>query len=501
MLHLDINLSEYGVPSLKVNKVGQSTVEIDLMDFFRNQEHLGTIYNQVNEYFSVLPDSAQTEYQAIIQAVYSLGTEESFTDHDTVKKLQAYMNRAVEILDLDRWRVWFRTVSQNLHVPDSVERDFVDNPDKGITKEKTYIYDEYIDLAGFIIFIRALSPLYIEYLAFIKQQSKHPYYQLFQMFTHESMEREGSELDKLRRYIDVNYASIVGNGKNEHLVIVAGLSDDDIIDYLISEVIFNKLLTIDFFNVPCNIVSYIFQTIRYKGNFRTSESAKLRATSSRGSADREDYSYFEDYRKTTNIPIGTVVEIQDALSDYESLAYNLGYVNFDFKHFREELKQAGQLSHTQADKVQLYVLGWFLHKVINPRALFHVDNQSVTELRLFMKTALLPTDQAFIGLFVSSILTEDDSYTNTNVIRNTLHKATVERLMVNYKHLADDNGPSIVENLISAVGKEINSAVWKVYGDIGGHSNLVTNEGYLEIPSNINDVITSYIDYVLTSNQ
>jgi hypothetical protein len=51
------------------------------------------------------------------------------------------------------------------------------------------------------------------------------------------------EIDKLKRYIEANQITLIGNTKNEHLIINAGLSDDDILDSLVSEIIFNKLLT------------------------------------------------------------------------------------------------------------------------------------------------------------------------------------------------------------------------------------------------------------------
>lgn len=496
MLTIEALTSEYGVPSLKVNTPGKETIDIDLMDFYRNQDYLDSMYNHVNGYLNTLPDAVQQAYFEIIEEVNLFNQTNHYGTLEAVRFLEQKIDQAAKILNLDTWRIWFRANSQDLHIPETVFDVFTYDPDMGITSEKTYIRSEYVDLIGFILFIRALSPLYVEYLRYSKQASKHPYYVLFRLFISSCMDREDNELGKLRSYIDANYLTLIGNAKNEHLVLAAGLSDDDIIDYLIAEVIFNKLLTIDFFNIKCNAVSYIFQTIRYKGNFRTSESSKLKAISSRAAGDREDYSYFEDYRKTTSIPVGTVVELQHALSDPKRLAQDLGYTNFDFKLYYEELKHVGKLGEQPVSNVQIYLLGWFLHKVINPRALFYLESRKIIELLIFAKVALIDTKQAFIGIFLVSMRGSDDQFVNI-LLRNTLNRKLLDDLQTHFKFVMEGERGSIIERTISETAKSITNSVWIPIGTLGNTRGLVTEEGYLDIPTNVNSLVTSYVAYIL----
>ena len=500
MLSINVVTSEYGVPSLNVSMSNKATVIIDLMDFYRNQEHLPTMYSHINGYLQNLPVNVQEELYNVIQEVYLFNQTNNYSTLESVKYLEGRIDVAAQLLNLDLWRQWFRENCKGIHIPEKTQDVFVYDPDMGITKEKTYVTEEYVDLTGFILFIRALSPLYIDYLTYSKRASKHPYYLLFRLFVCSCIDREDNELGKLRSYIDANYATLIGGAKNEHLVITAGLSDDDIIDYLIAEVIFNKLLTIDFFNVKCNAVSYIFQTIRYKGNFRTTESNKLRATSSRNVGDREDYSYFEDYRKTTSVPIGTVVELQHALSDTVKLAENLGYLDFDFKLYERELRNIKKLTEYPVENVQIYLLGWFLHKVINPRALFHLESRKIAELLLFAKVALVKTKQSFIGIFLASVRGSSDQFVDI-MLRNTLNRKLLDDLQGHFKFVMEGERGSVIEKTISETSKSISNSVWMPVGTLGNTKGLVTEEGYLVIPTNVNDIVTSYVAYVLGNKE
>lgn len=500
MLSINAVTSEYGIPSLKITMSGRTTIEIDLMDFYRNQEFLPYMYVHVNGYIMTLPLAVQEELYNTIFDVHQFNQTNNYSSNESTKYLEGKVDAMAKLLNMDLWRTWFRENSKGLFIPETVQDVFVFDPDMGITKDKTYTREEYIDLTGFILFIRALSPLYIDYLTYTKQSSKHPYYMLFRLFICSCLDREDNELGKLRNYIDANYLTLIGSGKNEHLVLTAGLSDDDIIDYLIAEVIFIKLLTIDFFNVKCNAVAYVFQTIRYKGNFRTNESSKLRATSSKGTPGREDYSYFEDYRKTTSIPVGTVVELQNALNDPVILARNLGYTNFDFTLYNRELKNVNKLTEYPVENVQIYLLGWFLERVINPRALFHIERRKIAELLIFAKVAMLKGNQSFIGIFLTSVRGDDSQIVNV-VLRNTLNRKLLDDLQPQFKFVMEGDRGSVIEKTISEASRAISNSVWVPIGSMGNTKGLLTSDGFLEVPANINDIVTSFVAYVLCNKK
>lgn len=499
MLSYQTTTSEYGITSLWVKFPNCETLEIDLMEFYKDKNNLNTLYNHVNQYVAQLNTETQKEIYSIFHDNYLKEHTTSYADIASVKELEYKIKRLCELFDYNRWKEWFRQFGKDILIPETVNEDFTFDPDMGTTKEKTYIYSEYVDLVGLIVFIRAISPVYIEYFNYSNQVSSHPYYLLFRLFI-DSEIQYCEEIEKLRSYISANQQTLVGTGKNEHLIIGAGLSDDDALDYLVGEVIFNKLLTIDFFYKKCNIVSFIFQTIKYKGSFVSSESMGIRPKSSKGDPNREDYSYFEDYRKTTSVPIGVETEIQDSLNDFTIIARELGYNDFNFIRFYEELQHINQLLIQVPDNIQIYLLGTLLGKVVNPRALFHLEPRKIAELRIFAKVALLPTKHSFIGVLLASVKAPEVNYINI-IIRNSLNKVLIQNLKKHYSFVMEDDKQSVIEKTITELGKEIVNSIWVPMGDTSNISGLITPEGYLEIPSNINDVICSFVDFILGNTQ
>lgn len=494
MLNMSIALSEYGLNVLKVSYTGESEIEIDLTDFYKDQTFLHTLYSQINEYLVTLPVHTQKEIYDIFYKVYSNEYKNNYSDINYIVKLENNISRVSELMNYNNFKLWMRHREGEMIIPENIRDEYIFDPDMNTTEEKTYVRYEYRDLISLIIFMRALSPLYIDFYNYIKQLTNHYYYKLFMLFIRSDI-YTSPEIEKLKRYIEVNQLTLIGNTKNEHLIISAGLSDDDILDSLVSEIIFNKLMTIDFFNKKCNIVSFIFQTIKYKGNFVTSDSVMIRSKGTVNDPNKEDISYFEDYRKNSEVPIGTKVEIQHALSNIEVLVSGLGLQNFDYDAYYNELRNLNVFVDRRIDKIQHYLLGWFLNKVINPRALFYIENMKVIELMLFAKVVLLQHDHKFVAMLLSSYKSNEGNYVNI-IIRNSLNKALIKKLESRYSYVMEEDKISTIEKTITELSREILNSTWIPIGSKEQLTGVTTPEGYLDIPSNINDVLCNFVEFV-----
>lgn len=498
MLQYKIGLSEYGLNVLQVLHAGQETIEIDLTDFYKDQNKdqslLQNLYIQINEYVATLPAHVQRDIYDVFYKVYNNDYKQNYSDQAYVVKLENNIAKVSELLNYNNFKIWIGRMGDQMLIPDTVQNAYIYDPDHNTTQEKTYVRHEYRDLIGLIIFMRALSPLYIDYYNYIKQITNHYYYKIFMLFIRSDI-YQCPEIEKLKRYIEVNQQTLIGNTKNEHLILTAGLSDDDILDSLVSEIIFNKLLVIDFFNKKCNIISFIFQTIKYKGNFVGSDSVAIRGKTTMNDPNKDDISYFEDYRKTSNIPIGTVVEIQHALSNIPSLVHTLGYTDFDYNLYNMELNNVKYLMDKGVDKIQVYLLGWFLNRVINPRALHYIEYRKLVELLLFAKVVMLQRNQKFIAMLLSSYKTNEGNYVNM-IIRNTLNKAIIKRLNEFYGFVMEEEKQSPIEKTIMEVSREIVNTLWVPIGTPDQLKGIINSENYLDIPNNINDIICTYVEFV-----
>lgn len=494
MLKYIVTTSEYGLNVLQIHFDGHEQIELDLTDFYKDQSNLTTLYDQINEYVATLPMYTQKEIYDVFYKIYSNEYKQNYGDINYVVKLENKIAKVSELLNYNNFKIWMSHKESKMIIPENIIDDYVYDPDMNTTREKTYVRREYKDLISLIVFIRALSPLYLDFYNYIKQITNHYYYKMFMLFVKSDI-YVSPEIEKLKSYIEVNQLTLVGNNKNEHLIINAGLSNDDILDSLVSEIIFNKLLTIDFFNKKCNIISFIFQTIKYKGNFSTLDSIAIRSKTTINDPNKEDISYFEDYRKTSNIPIGTVVEIQHAVSNIEFLVNALGHSNFNFDMYQKELENLPLLMKNKIDKIQIYLLGWFISKIINPRALYYIENKKLVELLLFAKTVLLNNDQTFIATLLSSYRSKENNYINI-IIKTSVNKTLAKRLSKNYKFIIEDEKQSVVEKTITEISKEIVSCLWVPIGVNEKATKFVNKDNYLIIPNNINDIVVDYVEFV-----
>lgn len=497
MLSYRIFISEYQLKILQVEFTGQETIEIDLTDFYKDQSYLDNLYTHINEYVALLPIEVQQKIYDIFYYTHNREYRKSYSDPEAVVALELKVAEVSKLLNYNQFLAWMKTRQSEMIVPETIKDFYTHDPDMNTTEEKTYIRSEYCDLISLIVFIRALSPLYVDFYNYVKQvTSRHCYYKLFMLLIQSDI-YTCREIEKLKTYIEVNQQTLIGATKNEHRIIALGLSDDDVLDSLISEIIFNKLLTIDFFNKKCNIVSFVFQTIKYKGSFATGgDSDVIRSKTVSANSGSEDMSYFEDYRKTSSVPLGTVVEIQHALSNTDNLITTLGLTNFNYELYAEELKNVKFLMEKTIDKIQIYMLGWFLNKIINPRALHYISRRKVIELMLFAKVVLLDNDQKFIAMFLSSYKSNNCDFINV-VIRNTLNKSLLRRLNEYFGLVVDDDRQSVVEKTITELSKEIVNSLWIPLGTESQLKGIANSNGYLDMPNNINDLVTNYVEFVV----
>jgi len=494
-LSYQIGTSDHGLNVLNVSFTGHPTIEIGLTDFYKDQTHLATLYDQANAYVAELPITTQEAIFTVFNKLYLTDYQVDFEAQQVVEALENRIAQVSTLLNYENFKVWLRHRSDGIIYPDSLLTDYIYDPDMNTTQEKTYIKSEYTDLIAYITFIRLLSPLYIDYYSHVKQVTPHYHYKIFMLFARSDL-YECPEAVKLRTYIGVNQKTLVGTAKTENLILIAGLSDDDLLDSMMAEVIFSKLLTIDFFHKKCNAISFVFQTIRFKGNFAAPDGKTIRSGNGREGSAADDMSMFENYRKTSAIPIGTVTEIQHALSDIDSLLRGLGNPAFDHTAYKHELvHHLPVLLENTVDDLQIYMLGWFLSKIINPRALFYIEYRKTVELLLFAKIVLMSESHPYIAMLLTSLRSNEHNYMSA-VLRNTVSKQMSESLTPYYRYTIEEGKASSVERTIAEASKEISNNLWKPVATPDQLRLVKHSAGFLETPPNLNELIFNYVRYV-----
>lgn len=501
---IEAKVDEYGLPILEVTH-NEKKITFDLTETTKKSFKPEGMYDYINAYFRDV--KMGPEFFNLCKEVIDNLDKIVFENPNNFLDFKTYLNKGIEILDYNRFMEWFRNnhsmvvgvngeVLPPLYIPDTVEESFIYDPDKGETEEKTYVYSQYVDLVGLSLFMRMLFPVYNDYLIYLNKTNNHPLYTIFRLLTDTVIDQPGGALRKLTEYIEANYESMSKGADKQHIVITAGLSDDDIIDYYAGECLFNKLLTMDFFNGQSNPISHIFSTIRFGGKF-TAPGGGLYIKKQVPAGSEEDYSYFENFRKTSSLPQGTIIELQYALSNPVAIVTGLGYDpnQFDWGLYEEELQNLVVFMSEPVDEIKVYLLGWFLKNFVNPRALFYIEQRKIVELLMLAKTCMFMSGQDFIGTFLISKHDPHSSFINHTVsAKSSLSKPLLTRLESMFTYSIDIKGPTYEKSIVE-FGKQITNMAWKPVGRF--QSRYVNKDGYLIAPSNVNEVLVDYVEFIL----
>lgn len=163
MLHFKMGLSEFHMTVLQVGFTGESDIEVDLTDFYKDQSYINNLYIQIDEYVKLLPIQSQRELYDLFYKAYAIDATSKYTDPVVVNQIEMDIARASKLLNYPMFRTWISAKESEMIIPENIKDVYVYDPDMNTTEEKTYVRHQYRDLIGLIVFTRALSPLYLDF--------------------------------------------------------------------------------------------------------------------------------------------------------------------------------------------------------------------------------------------------------------------------------------------------------------------------------------------------
>lgn len=522
MLRTMIRTSEYGLLTLVTEyaeTVAGKTEEEKLCEFeihhltksLPNSENL---YNHINAYMNGY--MTKEEQKIFFNAVkYSTEDGIDYSKNECVVALRDHLHKAIDAFNYDRFNVWFRDNTPDLPIPPDMSEVFIDESNVDMNdaesvkelekvktrekvREKTYIVSEYVDLMSLMVFLKAVRPIITQYHSYLHMNDNHPYYKLFCLFLDSGIDHKDNALKKLREYVYMNHSQIMQkNDYKTNLIYGAGLTEDDVVDYLASEALFNKAFSADQFDPKKpNEMKYIYNLISYNGKFKNSVKERVYARATKGGNKEEDYSIVEKHhRETPKITMGVSVELKMQLEDTEKILKVLGInpKEFDWELYEREKQHIPEMLKTPIEDIHYYMLAWILAPVAGVRAIYSIDENRVMELLLLVKLVLLHYGHDYMAMFMSCTLDTDVDFINPGVvIRNTLSKALSQEVAAMYKESINDRG-NTVEQTIVKFSKSISDS-WKPHGYM--IPEYLSESGHLLPTNSIPELLIDYIKLV-----
>jgi len=457
----------------------------------------------VNNYLSTLSDTDQRRLFNIYKEV-AIASESIYSaiSRDYYVMLEDALDEVVNIINLDRIYIYLDRYQHLIAYPDDIPEVFEPDPDMTITEDKTYLKKDYKELVGLLILLRCCVPVFVYYYTNIKPTTKQSsstrqfIFATFSLFTKSSLFESGVYL-KLVTYVKAIQETFNtgSDSKFDQFVINEGLSKDDVITSIVAEILLNKLLFIDVSDPKNKIISFIYQTINVKTKSMASRGSMIKGKKETSNKNIEDKSYFEDYRKSSDISMGTVAEIQYACGQFDKIIMTLNVGSyFDIRAYEEQMTYSRDLIYAPIFNIQIHLLGWFLSKYIDPRALFYIDKNRLIELLTLTHVVTWNMGHKFVSLLLVSSINEED----TNLFmstRKTISKSIKEKLYTKYSYLVDEQGDiGPIEKAIETICDDITSRQWIPYTNVEKlyEYNKTKKLSILSIPTHLADEIAKY---------
>jgi hypothetical protein len=482
---------------------GNETLDVSILSLVPKKISNDPYEPIVNNYLSTLLLTDQKRIFEIYKEVAQVSESNySAMSRDYYTLLEDRLDELVNILNLDRINAYLERYPNLIAYPDDISETFIPDPDLTITEDKTYLKKDYRDLVGLLVLLRCCVPVFVYYYTNLKPTTKQsPSTKQFMfatllLFTKSSLFESNVYL-KLLAYVKAIQETFNtgSDSKFDQYVINEGLSKDDIITSIIAEILLNKLLFLDVSDPKNKIISFIYQTINVKSKSMASKGSMIKNKKETSNKNIEDKSYFEDYRKSSDIAIGTVAEIQYACGQLDKIILTLNAGNyFNLKEYEEQLVYSRDLIHAPIFNVQIHLLGWFLNRYIDPRALFYVDKTRLVELLSLAHVITWNMGHKFVSLLLVSSISEEDNNLFMS-IRKTINKAIRDKLSTKYRFIMDEEGNiDPIEKTIETVCNDIISHQWVPYTNIEKlcEYNKTRRLSVINIPTHLADEIAKY---------
>ncbi len=459
-----------------------------------NFADLQSLFKEINDFFAYLPESSQD----IIWSVYANAWDIFETTNDPNRlhqKLQKEVRRLYEVIkfdDLKRWSLLYA----NIAMPSNLKNDYGPGEVKQRTKDKTYLRDDYYDLAVLTIMLRPMVPIFGQY---IKQVGKEVGTNFKEHVALGLLSRSGllssPVVQRLRTYVEAT----VKAEEHRDSAVLGGLGTAELPDWLLSKAIVRRVTLGEINNPNNSIISNVYHTIdqlvnSMDRNFSGRVNPKKPYT---GGNEEDNVSVAENYKVKQEISDGDLC----MLSVYTQQMYDMvgrvdPTINMDLVD--QCASNVARYPRLKISQHHITLCQWTLAVAISPRGIPSLNKPSL--LRALAATQALLWHWGFKELaalmFAEEIIYEEVGiYGVGDDSTNKLSMEYVRILTEKYPHYQRQGGRdrkqqprqvNVACKAIDKLSKEMVANEWRLCGP----SKLVEEIGY---PGNAPFIIPSDI--------
>lgn len=367
------------------------------------------VFDYINRYWDSLPSDEQDQIFQIYKDI-QYAFQDILQRGDLFEQISKLVKQLLKFHDLEDIRSWM-TFKSDIHIPDVIESTYTHSIDNNTSREKTYTRADYVQLVSLSICLKAMIPVWGEYVLNIRHDSgtKFKEYFAFQIIN-DSPIVTSTAMDKLRIYIE----HMVGEDKNDPNNTLDGICSEDFGYWLLALVCIRRLCLGDVKGNDPNthlikyIYKFIIQKIRNSEN-DTENAVKEKKIDDKGQSSENKISTLEWYKIKTNIAPGEIVELENSLKDIRQIAYKLS-ANLNPVLLERSIESAQVLMSKRLLDPQITLLRWIFKPVISPKGLMYLPKQMIVNALGVLEAVLWARGYKYLSVLSTSyaIILEGD---------------------------------------------------------------------------------------------
>lgn len=434
-----------GVPTVACLRHGTEEFTMDIGIFEKTKYSEGTdigqLFHYLNGYWKYLEQAKQLRIFNIYKEI-KFSFENTWELVELTKELYAHSKNLMAEHDVAAIKTWVGIYS-DIHWPVDLVESFIPSSDHPITKEKTYLKEEYKWLVSMTIALRAMIPIWGEYISKTKGSIGTTYKEMYAYRLLSTSAIYHSEpMERLRTYVE----HTIPNDKSKTSAILGGIGTEDFPNWVLGLVVIRKLSVCNLSGVgeDSSLVALIWKFISHKVKSLDNSfigTIKEKITIDSGGTDSEKkLSKLEGHKAKAELADGDISMLNAYAEDSYRMARHV-CPDIDLELVKKSLETCTIFETVPIWESQILITRMVLKKVLPTKAIFY-QQKSLTASTIAVAQALLWHRKHYeLAALVSAVGVDvDDTYSFSSDSRARVTPEQIEMLDKLYPYAKKPSG-------------------------------------------------------------
>lgn len=400
---------------------GDSTLAFTVSSFGRNNFTKGfDVFEHINQFWSEQTEEFQKNVFNLYKDINDVFLAVAGSDEEMKQELIRLITKLTDMHDYQTMYDWmiFRS---NIIVPERIESDYVQSPDRQGSREQTYIKSDYTKLVAMVLVLRTMIPVWGVYISNTRKETGNTFKEFYAIQLLQNTKIYQSEpMNKVRSHIECR----VQDDKFNPATIIDGICSEDFPLWMLGLTVIKRLCVGDIRGIDphVHLVSYMYKFISHKmnGDDIKAEDMVKPKTAGGDSKDLEaKLSTLERYKIKFDVAMGDIEELEYIINGNaspDSLEADMTVVRLAQRlssHVTDQMVMDAIRSSQQLLKHDLYppqitLMQWVMKPVLPPRGAMYLSKPSIVKALAVTQAVLWARGHKTLALIASSYVHMDD---------------------------------------------------------------------------------------------